>query len=769
MQRKYEERVRLEKEKEELATAKADPGKGQQEIPDEIFDINDGRIRGKNASPTQREFQMRQTSKERQFENTAKDKDQYIKEYKVNEEIPTNTNNVKSRFINLSEFEQMKIDEVYKEINEKYENLVLRLQEYEKIDKDAMNAQDKNTFSTLQWKIIAISDNTFNFEALKKLYCEFDQKELLEIIDCHLLLAKYNLMQIVNNWIYQLKDYEKMIRNDFGRLFNYKHCNEEDKLLHPIKEVGPMIEIEQKVIEKDNGPSLGQLKDRGHSMKLLKKREYSRNQSNWRGNSLKPSHRPLVFFPEEVVDIEKTTRMNKNAKLNIFNADKEPVTMILIGHYKSGKSTLVGTILNANGKVSIKDKEEHKRCAMGKFKNIWDASSVMNFLDEEKVKGKTIEIGRADFETSSKRFTLFDCPGHKKYVHSFMSDISQADISSLVISAKPGEFESGFGKDGQTREFVILLHSLNTKHLIIIINKMDIVNWSEERYNYIRMNLMMFIEKSRLYKIKKVHFVAISSLYDINIKKRLDPSVAPWYKGLSLWQTFDNISSIKRPQHNILRIPILDKFKEKGKINTYAKIASGIVKPNMNCILMPSQKPVKISKIFDIENNEMAFAGPGENVNLHIKGVDDEEIKRGLVICGQQYWIHVSEEFKADISIFELQPYQFFGVGFTAIIHIHTVLEEIEILSIWKYETKDHNSRKISVSGLRSGEKGGAVFKVKKPICLEKYSDMKSFGRFVLRKGPNTIASGIVTRVKPLNPQFLQKNAFFVKNVRQGK
>jgi peptide chain release factor subunit 3 len=109
---------------------------------------------------------------------------------------------------------------------------------------------------------------------------------------------------------------------------------------------------------------------------------------------------------------------------------------------------------------------------------------IMDTNEEERVKGKTVEVGRAHFETEHTRFTILDAPGHKSYVPNMISGASQADIGVLVISARKGEFETGYEKGGQTREHVLLAKTLGVAKLVVVINKMDdpTVKWSKERY-----------------------------------------------------------------------------------------------------------------------------------------------------------------------------------------------------------------------------------------------------------------------------------------------
>jgi peptide chain release factor subunit 3 len=112
-----------------------------------------------------------------------------------------------------------------------------------------------------------------------------------------------------------------------------------------------------------------------------------------------------------------------------------------------------------------------------------DFKVAQNNLEREK--GKTVEVGRAFFETEGKHFTILDAPGHKSFVPNMIGGAAQADLAVLVISARKGEFETGFDRGGQTREHAMLAKTAGVRHLIVLINKMDdpTVEWSEERYN----------------------------------------------------------------------------------------------------------------------------------------------------------------------------------------------------------------------------------------------------------------------------------------------
>lgn len=162
--------------------------------------------------------------------------------------------------------------------------------------------------------------------------------------------------------------------------------------------------------------------------------------------------------------------------------------------------------------------EKYKKDAKDKGRDSWWLAYCMDIGEEEQAKGKTVEVGRATFNTSKKQFTVFDAPGHKNYVPNMIVGAALADYAGLVISARRGEFEAGFEKDGQTREHVQLAKSLGVQKLVVVVNKMDepSVQWAEGRWKEIRTKLEPFLEKSG-YSANDVFYVPISGLTGDNI------------------------------------------------------------------------------------------------------------------------------------------------------------------------------------------------------------------------------------------------------------
>jgi peptide chain release factor subunit 3 len=157
---------------------------------------------------------------------------------------------------------------------------------------------------------------------------------------------------------------------------------------------------------------------------------------------------------------EKIVVSKVQEELVEVDESRAPVSIVFIGHVDAGKSTISGQIMYLNGVVDERTIQKYKEEAKEKNRESWWLAYVMDVSEEEKAKGKTVEMGRAVFDTQKKRYTIFDAPGHKNYVPNMIMGAALADFGGLVISAKKGEFEAGFDADGQTREHAQLARSL---------------------------------------------------------------------------------------------------------------------------------------------------------------------------------------------------------------------------------------------------------------------------------------------------------------------
>jgi peptide chain release factor subunit 3 len=290
---------------------------------------------------------------------------------------------------------------------------------------------------------------------------------------------------------------------------------------------------------------------------------------------------------------------------------------INLGHVDSGKSTLAGNMLIHTGMIDEDELRKYEQEAKANDRESWMIAYVMDINEEEKEKGKTVEVGKASFETKDKRYVILDCPGHRNYVPNMIAGATQADVAALVVSAKSGEFEAGFERGGQTMEHTILARYLGSEYLVIIINKMDECNWKEDRFEHIKKNLLPFLKDTCAWDVEKqIRWVPVDGLKGVNISTKVDSAQCPWYKGDCLLDTFNGLPKIERPNVNVLRIPIFDKYKEKNECAFYGKVVSGAIKENMTVTIMPKGVELTITKIQDSNDEPLALAEAGDNIKV---------------------------------------------------------------------------------------------------------------------------------------------------------
>lgn len=205
-----------------------------------------------------------------------------------------------------------------------------------------------------------------------------------------------------------------------------------------------------------------------------------------------------------------------------------------------------------------------------------------------------------------------------------ISGAAQADIAVLVISARKGEFETGFERGGQTREHAILAKTLGVKRMLVVINKMDepSVNWSQERYEECVNKLTPYLKACGFIVGKDVDFIPLSGFTGANIKEPLKKNICPWFEGPSLLQYLDDLPSMDRKINEPFMMPVSEKTKDMGTIVS-GKIESGLVKRGDMLIMMPNKKSVEVMMVY-YDEIEVKEAVSGDIVRIKLKGIEEE-------------------------------------------------------------------------------------------------------------------------------------------------
>ncbi|ESA42137.1 putative translation release factor erf3 [Neurospora crassa] len=429
---------------------------------------------------------------------------------------------------------------------------------------------------------------------------------------------------------------------------------------------------------------------------------------------------------------------------------KEHMNIIFIGHVDAGKSTLGGAILYVTGMVDQRTLDKYKREAKDMGRETWYLSWALDLTNEERAKGKTVEVGRGFFETDKRKYSILDAPGHKTYVPNMIGGASQADVGILVISARKGEYETGFEKGGQTREHAMLAKTQGVNKLVVVINKMDdpTVNWSEERYKECTTKLAQFL-KGTGYNLKTdVFFMPVAAQQTMGIKDRVPKDLCPWYDGPSLLEYLDNMSSLERKVNAPFMMAVSGKYRDMGTM-IEGKIEAGVIKKGMSLIMMPNKQSIEISAVYGETEDEVPVAQCGEQVRLRLRGIEEEEIMPGFVLCSPKRLVHNVTAFEAQIRILDLKS--ILTAGFNCVLHVHAAIEEVTFAALLHKLQKGTNRKsKLPPSHAKKGDSiiarlevtGGAG-----SVCVERFEDYPQMGRFTLRDQGQTIAIGKITKL----------------------
>jgi len=429
---------------------------------------------------------------------------------------------------------------------------------------------------------------------------------------------------------------------------------------------------------------------------------------------------------------------------------KEHVNVIFLGHVDAGKSTLGGSILYATGMVDERTMDKYKRDAKELGRESWYLSWALDQTKEERAKGKTVEVGRGFFETEKRRYSILDAPGHKTFVPNMVSGASQADVGVLVISARKGEYETGFEKGGQTREHAVLAKTQGVNQLVIAVNKMDdpTVNWSEDRYKECITKLTVFLKGLGYNPKTDLTFMPISAQTTLGIKDPVPKDVCSWNSAPSLLEYLDSMKTLERKLNAPFMMPIAAKYRDMGTM-IEGKIEAGFIKKENKYLMMPSRAEIIISALYGETEDEIAHATCGEQVRLRIKGAEEEDIYPGFVLCSPRRPVHCVTSFEAQIRLLDLKS--ILSAGFNCVLHVHSATEEVTFAQLLhKLEPKTNRKSKKPPGFAKAGMSiiarleiiGGAG-----SVCVERFEDYPQLGRFTLRDQGQTIAIGKITKL----------------------
>ena len=417
-------------------------------------------------------------------------------------------------------------------------------------------------------------------------------------------------------------------------------------------------------------------------------------------------------------------------------SDKPHQNLAIIGHVDHGKSTLVGRLLFETGSVPEHVIEQYREEAEEKGKGGFEFAYVMDNLAEERERGVTIDIAHQEFDTEKYYFTIVDCPGHRDFVKNMITGASQADNAVLVVAADDGVAP-------QTREHVFLARTLGINELIIGINKMDVVDYSEDEYTDVVDEVKQLLKQVR-FDTEDASFVPISAFEGDNVAETSDEM--SWYGGPTLLEALNDLPEVEPPTDAPLRLPIQDVYTISG-IGTVpvGRIETGTMHPGDMVSFQPSDVGGEV-KTIEMHHEEVDRAGPGDNVGFNVRGVGKDDIRRGDVCGSADDAPKVAETFQAQVVV--MQHPSVITEGDTPVFHAHTAQVACTVESLdQKLDPASGEVAEENPDFIKSGDAAVVTIRPQKPLSIEPSSEIPELGSFAIRDMGQTIAAGKVLSV----------------------
>ena len=406
---------------------------------------------------------------------------------------------------------------------------------------------------------------------------------------------------------------------------------------------------------------------------------------------------------------------------------RESMKIVIVGHVDHGKSTLIGRLLYDTGSLPP-DKMEVIRHTCEEMGKPVEFAFVMDHLREERERGITIDTAQIFFNTPTRNYVIIDAPGHKEFIKNMITGASQAETSVLVIDVDEGVQE-------QTKRHAYILGMLNLKKNILVMNKMDLVGYSQERFEEVKKEITAFL--CRLDISPSFVVPAVGTLGE-NFAKKSDKM--PWYDGPTVFGALDALEKDKDISEKPLRMPVQDVYDVEGKRIVAGRIESGKLKDGDELLLLPEDVKVRVTEVLEF-SRERHSAEACESIGITIS--DDGKAARGDLLSDPVKKPRTGKMIVA--NLFWMSP-QALDIKEKFTFRANTQETTCTVKEI----TRRIDSSTLDVieekaTALNENEVGEMLIECDKPVSFELFRFIPELGRFVLERGNDIVAGGIIT------------------------
>ena len=410
----------------------------------------------------------------------------------------------------------------------------------------------------------------------------------------------------------------------------------------------------------------------------------------------------------------------------------EVLKIATAGSVDDGKSTLIGRLLYDTKSLTDDKLEAIERSSKQKGYDYLDFSLATDGLVAEREQGITIDVAHIYFSTATKSYIIADTPGHIEYTRNMVTGASTSQAAIILIDARHGVIE-------QTYRHFFINNLLRIKNVIVAINKMDLVDYSEKRYNEIKADFQKVVDKSD-YEDQNITFIPVSALKGDNVVKKSESMT--WFNGHSLIEHLEALDTDDIYNKGTTRFPvqyvIRPKTEEYHYFRGYAgKLYGGDLKVGDDVVILPSETKSKIKNIYFYDKKyETAARRSSVTVTLE----DDVNVSRGDMIVRVGEVPTIEKRFTATVSWMDaknLQP----GSKYVLQHGVNKVLAKVS--AIHNKINPDYSGVETDVDSLKMNDIASISFQLNKPIFFDAFKKHRTNGSFILIDPQSNNTAGV--------------------------
>ena len=409
---------------------------------------------------------------------------------------------------------------------------------------------------------------------------------------------------------------------------------------------------------------------------------------------------------------------------------QDQLKLVIVGHVDHGKSTLIGRLLFDTDSLPEGKIEEIERICRSLGREM-EFAFVMDHLEEEQVRGITIDTAQTFFRTGKRRYVIIDAPGHKEFVKNMLTGASQAEAALLIVDVCQGVRE-------QTRRHACLLRMFGIEQVIVVINKMDSVAYARGRFEEVKDEIITLLASLG---IAPRHAIPISARTGDNIVWPSDRM--PWFEGPTVLDGLDSFPPKARGLDQPLRFPVQDVYRINNKRILVGRVEAGRISLGQEIRFLP--RDIR-SKVRSIENlwKETTEGEAGECIGITID--EPLDIERGAVACAGGSMPRISSLLQTHMFWMSSRPYR---SGERLSLRVATQEVPVDITVEKKMDSSSLEEIAEHAGLVMDTEIARVSIRTSRPIVIEDFLQFQELGRFVLVRDMDIVAGGIIAGSLP--------------------